>query len=183
MKRMTVLVPEALDELQRKVVDETIGGRRGRVPAPMQAWLRSPELARRAQHLGEFARYHTVLPPRLSELAILITARCWGSQYEWHVHAEEALKAGLDPAIVDDIAVRQQPVFSDPGEAVVYAFSLALHQSHQVPDSLYRQAVATLGERGVVDLVGILGYYTLVSMTLNVFEIGVPDGVPDPLPP
>lgn len=183
MKRMTTLAPEALDEAQRRVYNETIGGRRGRIPAPMQAWIRSPELARRAQHLGEFTRYQTVLAPRLSELAILVTARYWDSQYEWHIHAQEALKAGLDPAILRDISIRRQPDFVDSAEAVVYAFSLALHQTRQIPESVYRQAVAVLGEQGVVDLVGILGYYTLVSMTLNAFDIGVPDGVADPLPP
>jgi 4-carboxymuconolactone decarboxylase len=182
MKRMTTLPPEALSDKQREVLDEAAGGKRGRVPAPMRAWIRSPEFARRAQRLGECMRYDTRLGPILSELAILVTARYWDAQYEWHVHAKEALKAGLDPAIVQDISMRRQPVFADPAQAVVYKFSSALHHTRQVPEPLYAEAVATLGEQGVVELVGILGYYTLVSMTLNVFDIGVPEGEPDPLP-
>lgn len=183
MRRMTTLALETLDDEQRKAYDEAVGGRRDRMPAPMQAWIRSPEFARRAQHLGEFTRYETQLEPRLSELAILVTARYWNSQYEWHVHAKEALKAGLDAAIVEDIAMRRQPVLVDPAQAVVHAFSLTLHQQRQVPESLYVEAVKVLGERKVVELVGLLGYYTMVSMTLNVFDIGVPEGEADPLPP
>jgi 4-carboxymuconolactone decarboxylase len=182
MRRMTTLALDALDEEQRKAYDEAVGGRRGRMPAPMLAWIRSPEFARRAQHLGEFTRYATQLEPHLSELAILVTARYWDAQYEWHVHAKEALKAGLDPAIVEAISMRRQPVFADPAQAVVHAFSLTLHQTRQVPESLYVETVKVLGERKVVELVGILGYYTMVSMTLNVFDIGVPQGEADPLP-
>ncbi|MDB5842090.1 MAG: carboxymuconolactone decarboxylase family protein [Herminiimonas sp.] len=183
MKRMTPLAPEALDDEQRKAYDEAVGGRRGRMPAPMQAWIRSPELARRAQRLGEFTRYETQLGPSLSELAILVTARYWNAQYEWYVHAKEALKAGLDPAIIEDISNHRQPHFADRAHAVVHAFSLALHLSRQVPEALYAEAVELLGERKVVELVGLLGYYTMVSMTLNVFDIGVPEGEADPLPP
>jgi 4-carboxymuconolactone decarboxylase len=183
MKRMTMLAPEALNDAQRKAYEEVVDGRRGRMPAPMRAWIRSPEFARRAQHLGEFTRYETRLEPRLSELAILVTARYWDAQYEWYVHAKEALKAGLDPGILEAISMRQQPVFADPEQAVVHDFSLTLHQTRQVPMPLYREAVEVLGEQKVVELVGILGYYTLVSMTLNVFDIGPPEGEVHPLPP
>jgi 4-carboxymuconolactone decarboxylase len=183
MKRMSTLVQEALDDEQRKAYEEVVGGRRGRIPAPMRAWIRSPELARRAQHLGEFTRYETQLDPRLSELAILVTARFWDAQYEWAVHAKEALKAGLDPAILEAISMRRQPAFADPEQAVVHAFSLALHQTRQVSEPLYREAVNVLGERKVVELVGILGYYTLVSMTLNVFGIEPDQGEAYLLPP
>lgn len=183
MARMNNLAVDALDADQRKACDEAAGGKRGRMPAPMQVWIRSPEFARRAQHLGEFTRFETQLEPRLSELAILVTARYWNAQYEWHVHADAALKCGLAPEVVFDISTRRQPAFDDPSQAIVYAFSLALHQTRQVPNELYEEAVKVLGERKVVELVGILGYYTLVSMTLNVFDIGVPEGVADPLAP
>jgi 4-carboxymuconolactone decarboxylase len=135
-----------------------------------------------AQKLGEFVRYETTLPPRLSELAILIIARHWTAQFEWTAHKAEALKGGLDPEIIEDIANRRAPRFKNPDEPVVYDFSVSLNQTHAVPDELYQRAVATIGLRGVVELVGILGYYTLISMTLNTFEI-LPEGTAPELTP
>jgi 4-carboxymuconolactone decarboxylase len=176
MARIKLLVPEQMTEEQRRVYDETVAGRRGRVPAPLLAWIESPVLAGRAQKLGEFVRYETSLPPRLSELAILVVARYWTAQFEWTAHKAEALKAGLDPGIIDDIANRREPELSNNDERVVYDFSVTLNRTHAVPDELYAKAVATIGLRGVVELVGILGYYTLISMTLNTFEIEPPDG-------
>jgi 4-carboxymuconolactone decarboxylase len=171
-----IVMPAALTEEQQRVVDETVAGLRGRVPAPLVPWLASPELASRAQRLGEFVRFQTSLPPRLSELAILVTARFWTAQYEWYAHKKLALKTELDPAIIDDIAARRAPRFRAADEQIVYDFSRRLHENHTIDADLYRLAVETLGEQAVVELVGILGYYTLVSMTLNVFEIGLPDG-------
>lgn len=167
---------------QQTVIDEAVSGKRGRIPAPLRAWIASPELARRAQHLGEFTRYSTSLPPRLSELAILVTARFWSSQFEWFAHAAEAHKAGIDEAAIEAIATRVEPDFAREDERLVYAFARRLHEDHLIAPELYAASVACLGERGVVDLVGLLGYYTLVAMTLNTFEIGVPDGTPQPLP-
>jgi len=173
-------MPDAADmtDDQRAVCDETIAGRRGHVPVPLRAWLASPELARRAQRLGEFVRYKTSLPPRLSELAILVTARHWTAQYEWYAHKTEALKAGLDAGVIDAIAERRPPPFASDDERVVYDFSRRLHEDHAVADDLYRSSVDALGPAAVVELVGLLGYYTLVAMTLNTFEFGVPDGDP-----
>jgi 4-carboxymuconolactone decarboxylase len=165
-----------MTEPQRRVADEIASGKRGRIPPPMQAWLRSPELAARAQKLGEFLRYDTVLGPRLSELAILVTARFWTSHYEWHAHRSEALKAGVDPAIIAAIAKRETPVFSDEVARTVYDYATALHSAHLVSDHLHGRAVAELGERGVAELVGLLGYYTLISMTINAFQIDLPEG-------
>ncbi len=176
MARITPLPPSLMDERQQKIHSEIAGGRRGTVPAPLEVWLRSPELADRAQKLGEFARYGTSLPPRLSELAILVTARFWTAHYEWAAHKIFALKAGLDPVIIADIAARREPKFNDPTEVLVYEFSQTLHREHKVKDELYQKALEVLGEKAVVELVGILGYYTLISMTLNVFEIEVPTG-------
>jgi 4-carboxymuconolactone decarboxylase len=168
------LPPESdLTEAQRLVREATIAGRRGRVPAPLTAWLASPEFADRAQRLGEFLRYETSLPPRLSELAILVTARFWKAQYEWLVHESEALKAGLDAGFIHAIAHNRQPAFTDPADDLVYRLTRSIHETHHVPADLYSLAVESLGERAVVELVGIIGYYSLVAMTLNVFEIGV----------
>lgn len=165
-----------MNEAQRRVADEAASGKRGRMPAPLRAWIHSPEFGARAQRLGEFLRYDTTLGPQLSELAILVTARCWTSQYEWLVHKREALKAGLDPVIVDAIARRRRPVFSISAQQAVYDYASALHDSRVVPDATHAAAVREIGEAGVVELVGLLGYYTLVSMTLNAFEIGLPPG-------
>jgi len=172
-----IVMPDiaTMSDEQRAVHDEAVAGRRGRVPAPMRAWLQSPQLAGRAQRLGEFVRYETGLPARLSELAILVTARYWTSQFEWYAHKSEALKAQVDPAVIDAIARREPPPFTRDDEHLVYRFSKALHEDHVVSDDLYSACVASLGERSVVELVGLLGYYTLVAMTLNVFEFGAPE--------
>jgi 4-carboxymuconolactone decarboxylase len=167
---------------QRQVHDDVVA-RRGRVPAPTALWLTSPELARRAERLGEFARFQTSLPKRLSELAILVTARHWTSHYEWHAHKKEALAAGLDPMIVDAIQRRETPSFAAQDERAVYRFARALHESHKLDDALYGAVAEAIGARGLVELVGILGYYTLVSMTLNVFEVPLPAGAAYELKP
>ena len=167
---------EEMTEAQRRVVDAAIAGKRGTAPAPLLAWLASSELADRAQRLGEFVRYDTTLPPALSELAILVTARFWTSHYEWHAHKREALKAGIDPAVIEAIAERKPPELADRKAQLVYEVSKALHETHAVPPSLFAAAEEALGRRGLVELIGIHGYYTLISMTLNAFEIGLPDG-------
>jgi 4-carboxymuconolactone decarboxylase len=146
-------------------------------------WLRSPTFAARAQHLGEFARYETTLGPRRSELAILVVARHWTSQYEWGIHAGEAARAGIPDEVIAAIAARQPPRLDDEAERLVFEFSSALVRSHGVPDDLYRATVAAIGEQATVELVGVLGYYTLVAMTLNTFEIAAPAGGQAPLVP
>ena len=174
--RIGDLAPEELDATQRDVVAEAVAGKRGRIPGPLRIWIRSPELGRHAQRLGAFLRYDTTLGTRLSELAILVTARIWTAHYEWFAHKREALKAGLDPAIIEAIAARQIPNFTDPAAQAVYDYSLALHETHHVSPAHHAAAVAALGERGVVELVGLLGYYTLVAMTLNAFDVELPAG-------
>jgi gluconolactonase len=170
------LTPEAERTPEEQAVcEEATSGLRGRIPAPMTAWLRNPELARRGQRLGELLRYQTALEPRLSELAILVTARHWTSHYEWTVHKREGLKAGMDPEVIAAIAARRPPALRDEPERVVHEVSSALLATRRVPETLYRRGVAALGERGMVELVGILGYYGLVALTLNAFELGLPD--------
>jgi 4-carboxymuconolactone decarboxylase len=176
MPRVVMPTPEEMTPEQRAVYENAAAARRGQAPAPLAAWLQSPELAQRAQQLGEFVRYHTSLPPRLSELAILITARHWTAHYEWYVHKPEALTAGLDPAVVTAIAAGRPAPLTRDDELIVYSFSRALHEQHAVPQPLFAQAVAALGEPGVAELVGLLGYYTLVAMTLKAFDLGLPEG-------
>jgi 4-carboxymuconolactone decarboxylase len=169
-------VPAEPTSDQQRVMDQAAAGPRGRIPAPMRAWIANPELAQRASQLGEVVRYRSSLPARFRELAILVVARTWTSHFEWAAHKAEALKAGLDPAIVEAIAARRDPAFADDGEAVVYRFAGMVLTEHRVGDDLYRSIVAMLGETAVVELVGTIGYYGLVSMTNNVFEIDLPAG-------
>lgn len=170
------LTPEAeRTPEEREVCQEAVSGIRGRVPAPMIAWLKNPELARRGQRLGELLRYQTTLEPRLSELAILVTARHWSSHHEWTAHKREGLKAGMDPEVVAAIAARREPALSDERERAVYDVTCALFATRRLSDALYRQGVAVLGERGLVELVGIIGYYSMVALTLNAFELGLPE--------
>lgn len=178
MPRLDPLDPDRMNPAQRRIHDAILAGPRGSVPAPLSIWLRRPELADRAQALGRYCRYETVLPPRLSELAILITAAFWRSGFEWHAHKPFALEAGLDPGVIEAIRQGQEPDFAHADEAALHAFARAVHERHRVPDAVYRRALDTLGEDGVVDLTGILGYYTLISMTLNIFEIPPGDGAP-----
>jgi 4-carboxymuconolactone decarboxylase len=142
--------------------------------------LRSPELADRVQKLGEHLRFHSTLPARLNEFAILINARFWGSKYEWYAHRPLALKGGLAESIADDVANGRRPAGMKDDEALVFDFCSVLHRQHFVDDALFTRAVSVLGEQGVVDLIGVSGYYTLVSMVLNVAEVPLPTGVASP---
>jgi 4-carboxymuconolactone decarboxylase len=174
--RLKLLSPGEMTGDQKQIYDEAIAGKRGHPPPPMMAWLNSPEMARHATRLGAFLRYDTSFPARLSEIAILVTARHWTSHYEWYAHKRAALQGGLDPAIVEDIRQRRTPRFDDPKGRMIYDVSKSLHENHGVPQPLYDQAVKLLGERGLVEIIGLCGYYTLVSMTLNAFEFDLPDG-------
>lgn len=175
MPRLTLPPDSSMTEAQREACAEAVSGLRGRVPAPMIAWIRNPELARRAQRLGELLRYQTTLEPRLSELAILVCARHWTSHYEWTVHKREGLKAGMDPAVVDAIAARRAPRLRDAREQAVHDVAQVLLATGRVPEVLHSSGTAALGEQGMVELVALLGYYSLVALTLNAFEIGLPD--------
>lgn len=176
MARIAALDRDGMSEAQRRVHDAIAQGPRGTVEGPLAVWLHRPELADKAQALGRYARYDSGLEPRLSELAILVTAKVWGAEFEWWAHREPALKAGVAPAIVEAIRQGQEPSFERDDEQLVYRFALTLHRKRRVGDDLYGEAVALLGEALVLDLVAVLGYYTLVSMTLNVFEVEVPSG-------
>lgn len=181
--RLRDLDDASMSDAQRRVAANATAGKRGRVPAPLRAWLHSPEMGDRAQHLGEFLRYDTSLGPYLAELAILVTARFWTSHYEWYAHKKLGLAAGIDPAIVDAIATRREPSLPDEKARIVHEYATVLHRDRSVPSELHERAVRLLGEAGVVELVGLLGYYTLVSMTLNAFEIGLPEGETSDLRP
>jgi 4-carboxymuconolactone decarboxylase len=182
MSRIALINPDLLDAEQRAVYDAIASGPRKGVRGPLAVWLQRPKLADRAQALGRYCRYDSSLPPRLSELAILMMGKYWLAEYEWAAHKPFALEAGLAPAIIDAIRDGVAPAFAATDEALVYAFIGQLHQQHRIDDALYANAVAQLGQDGVVDLVGIAGYYTLISMTIKVFEVPPPAGVAPELP-
>lgn len=165
---------------QRAICEETLAGPRYSLPAPFKAWLFRPELARRGQSLGAYARYGTSLPAELSELAILVTARYWMSEYEWHAHKREGLRAGIAPDIIDAVETDVTPSFADPRSGCVFALVNELYASRSLSPESYERGIAELGQDGMIDLVAIAGYYSFVAMTLNVFDIGVPDGAARP---
>ena len=169
-----------MTDVQKQVYDAIAGGPRGGVRGPFRIMLRSPVLADRVQKLGEYLRYGTSLPARLNEFALLINARFWDSKYEWFAHKPLAIKGGLDEAIADDLAQNKRPANMKPDEELAYDFCTNLHRDHFVSDALFKRAVATLGEQGVIDLVGVSGYYTLVAMVLSVAEIPLPPGEKTP---
>jgi len=174
--RLKLLSPGEISPEQKETYDESIAGKRGAPPAPMMAWLNSPEMARHATRLGEVLRYDTSFPAKLSEIAILVTARHWTAHYEWYAHKRLALAGGMDPKIIDAIRDRRTPEFDDPKGRMIYDVAKSLHEGHGVEKGLYDEAVKLLGERGVVEVIGLCGYYTMVSMTLNTFEFGLPEG-------
>jgi 4-carboxymuconolactone decarboxylase len=174
--RLKLLSPGEMSADQKQTYDESIAGKRGAPPPPMMAWLNSPEMAQHATRLGAVLRFDTVFPAKLSEIAILVTARHWTSHYEWYAHRRLALKGGLDPKIIDDIRDRRAPQFDDPQAKVIYDVAKSLHEGHGVAQPLYDEAIRLLGERGLVEIIGLCGYYTLVSMTLNTFEFDLPNG-------
>jgi len=180
MPRLPDLVPEQLDPEQRRVYDAIASGPRGRVEGPLRVWIRSPELADRAQALGAFCRFGSSLPARLSELAILVTGAHWKAGFEWTAHAPIGLEAGLDSQALEAIRTGGAPNFAKEDEAAVYAFAHEVWTRRRVSDETYQRAFALLGERGVVDLAGILGYYALISITINVFEVPLPPGKAEP---
>lgn len=174
--RLKLLSPNEMSDDQRQTYDESIASKRGSPPPPMMAWLNSPEMARHATRLGAMLRYDTQFPAKLSEIAILVTARHWTAHYEWYAHKRLALAGGMDPAIIEDIRCRRTPKFDDPQAQMIYDVAKSLHEGKSIAKPLYDAAVKLIGERGVVEIIGLCGYYTLVSMTLNAFQFDLPPG-------
>ncbi|SRR5581483_4651665 len=183
MSRIPLPAPESLTAEQRKVYDAIASGPRGGVRGPFKALLHVPELTDKVQQLGEYLRYRTSLEPRLSELAILVTARHWDCQYEWFAHEPHALKGGLAQDIVDAIRLDKRPTFAKADEAAIYDYAHELHTKRAVSDATYKRALDLFGAKGVVELTALLGYYTMIAMTLVGHDIPLPDGASPPLPP
>lgn len=174
--RLTLLSPDEMSADQRSIYDESIASKRGRPPEPMMAWLASPEMARHATRLGAFLRYDTTLSPAHAELAILVTARHWTAHFEWYAHKKMAVAGGLAPEIIEDIRNRRTPTFTQAKERVIYDVAKSLHEAQGLSKPLYDEATRVLGAQGLVEIIGLCGYYTMVSMTLNTYEFGLPDG-------
>ena len=171
MSRIAELERDELDADGQRLYDEILAAR-GSIAGPFRVWLHSPEFTRRATQLGEFLRYHTSLSPRLSELAILITARCRKSELEWAIHEPLARRAALSGEVIEALQADRRPVFTEPAEEAIYDFCMQLHQTHTADASTLRLLMETLGNKAAVEVTGLCGYYTMVAMTLNAFGIG-----------
>lgn len=177
MTRLQTIEKTDMTERQKQIYDEIVSGPRGQVRGPLSIWLYRPELADRAQRLGQYCRYDTSLEPRLSELAILTTARIWDAAFEWQAHVPHALAGGITPAVIASLESDETPQFDKTDEAVVYAFARELNMTRAVSDETFDRTIACLGADATVDLVGVLGYYALISMTIKAFDLpGLHDG-------
>ncbi|MGB3391288.1 MAG: carboxymuconolactone decarboxylase family protein [Pseudaminobacter sp.] len=169
--RYRKLLRSELDAEQLRIFDDIARPRGGQVPAPFHVYLESPELCQLVQALGAFCRYRTGLPPRLSEIAILVTATHWRAEYEFEVHAGEALKAGVSAGEIDALRSGVQPAFSDAEADLIYRFSSAFYQHRDVPDALFEETISVFGRRTIVELVGVLGYYSMLAIALRIFHV------------
>jgi len=178
--------PMKWDEMtpeQKTMMEHLVAGERRGASGPFNVLLRSPEMGDLAQQFGASMRFHSSLPRKLNEMAIIITARHWTAQYEWNAHRAAAAQAGLNEAIIQSIAAGKRPANLDTDETVVYNFATELLTTKQVGDATFKAVKDKFGEKGVVDLIGVMGYYQLVSMLLNVDRYPLPAGAKPELQP
>ena len=174
--RMPPIPADRLTDAQKKAMAEFAAARQTELSGPFWPLLRSPEVMNRARAMGDYLRFTSVLPPRLSEFAIIITARQWTQNYEWDVHAPLAQQGGLKPTIIAAVAEGRRPDGMADDEDVLYVLCDELHRNQSVSDATYARAVKTFGEQGVIDILGISGYYTMLAMVLNTSRTPVPAG-------
>jgi 4-carboxymuconolactone decarboxylase len=174
--RFRPLTWDTMTPEQQAMAEHLLAGERGGMNGPFNVMLRSPEMGDLAQKLGAQLRFHTSIPNRLNEMAILMTARFWTSQYEWASHRRNALAAGLNPAVIDAIAAGKRPDTMKADEEAIYNFSSELLNTRQVSDASFKAVADKFGERGAVDLTGVMGYYCIVSMMLNIDRYPLPEG-------
>jgi 4-carboxymuconolactone decarboxylase len=183
--RLAAIPNEKLNPAQQALVDSIRSGPRGRatqIRGPFAVFLHSPDYGQLAQQLGGYCRLKTKVPPRLSEFAILLTAKLWRSQYEWFAHVPHAERAGVTPQTIQALRTGRIPKSAPKDERAVYDFIKELYRRKRVGDRTYARMHALLGDDGMVELVGILGYYVLIAMSLNVFRMGPPEDAPLPFP-
>ena len=181
--RFKPLTWETLTPAQTQMVESVLSGKRGSMQGPYNVLLRSPELGDLAQKFGAHTRFNSSIPLALNELAILLVARFWTCQFVWWAHRRIGFDAGLSQSLIEAIARRQAPQDLSKDAAVVYEFCNTLLQTRQVSDAQYAGVIELFGEAGVVDLMGTMSYYTLVSMSLNVDQYPLPEGVDAELSP
>jgi len=177
--RLPVLTEDKLDHAQSALLESMRAGPRGarvKLGGPFGVYMHAPQYGEMTQQLGAFVRFKTSLEPRLSEFAILCTARMWRAQYEWHAHAPIAEQVGLKPEAIRDIKAGRMPKKAAKDERAIFDFIQELYKKRRVSERNYKRVQGFLGDRGTVELVGILGYYTAVSMILNVFNVPLPEG-------
>lgn len=177
MPRIPLFPHDRMDAAQQAVLDKILSGPRGRIQGPLRAALHNPELADKWQALGALLRYGTSLSPRLSEIAILVTGRACNSPFEWYAHRIEAEKAGIETAMLEALLAQQEPPGMAQDDAIVWRYAVELNAHKSVSGATYQAAVARFGVRAVVELTALVGYYTMVAMTLNCHEIPLPEGV------
>ncbi len=176
MSRHLPVTPESMTDAQKAVHDAIAGGPRGHVRGPFPVLLHSPSIADHVQKLGAYIRFESKLPDRLRELAVLVTSRFWRAEFEWFAHHKLAREAGISAAAIEAIRTGGRPSFEDPAEEAVYSFCTALHEDHQVDDRTYGRVQELLGQEVLTDLVAMSGYYTMLAMTLNAYQVPLPDG-------
>ena len=182
MPRYRQLSPAEYNPGQKAVVDEIVSGKRGRFGGPFELLIRAPEVCKHLSRLGEYLRWGSSLPPAMSELAICLTARIIRANYEWHAHAPLAVEAGVPAAAMETIRTGASPNFAVKEQALVYRIITELISSKRLSDATFSEAIAAFGEQGVVELGTIIGYYTAIGNALNVFEVALPAGTPQPFP-
>jgi len=182
--RLPALSAETFTPDQRALAESIRSGPRGqfKLAGPFAVYLQAPGFGELAQRLGGHLRFKTSVPPRLSEFAILVTARHWKAQYEWAMHAPMAEKQGVRRETIRDLQAGRAPKSAPRDEMAIYAFVKELYAKRRVSDANFKRVQKLLGDAGTVELVGILGYYAMVSMTLNVFRVPLPAGTPAPFP-
>jgi 4-carboxymuconolactone decarboxylase len=183
--RLPAIAAERLTPAQQALIDSIRSGPRGeatQIRGPFAVFLHSPEYGQLAQQLGGHCRHKTRVPPRLSEIAILLTATLWRAQYEWYAHVPHAERAGVTPSTIRALRSGRMPKSAPKDERAVYDFIRELYRRKRVTDKTYARLHALLGDAGMVEFVGILGYYVLIAMSLNVFRMGPPEGEPLPFP-
>lgn len=178
---LPALREDLADDAQRAVWDSVVAGPRGRVIGPLRAAIHAPDLARTWSALGEALRFGTSLGKRLSELAIIVTGRRWSAQVEWFVHAQAAADAGLEPEVIAAIRDGRAPQFTQADDALIYDYARLLLRDGTVPAALHARVTERFGVKGVVELTALVGYYSMVAMTLNAHDIPLPDGAAAPL--
>ena len=181
--RMPPIAADALSDAQKKAIAEFKAARSADISGPFIPLLRSPEVMTRARAMGDYLRYRSALPPRLSEFAILLTARQWTQHYEWLAHEPLARQGGLSAAIIAAVAEGRRPDAMAEDEDVLYTLCDELRRNQSVSDATYARAVKSLGEQGVIDALGITGYYTLLAMVMNTARTPLAPGAKPPLAP